>query len=146
MAELLSSTIAKELGLQVACAYSGNKGVHVYGFTGTIKSQDARAGALLVMAELGKKMGGEFVPGDGHYKFDNEDPVTGFSNLSIEVYPKQDSMEGKSYGNLMRLPLGVNQKNPKDPCFFLDQTAPHTVLAPHPDPVALLNGKSPWKD
>lgn len=151
MAEMLSSSIHKELGLQVACAYSGNKGLHVYGFLPEpTHASKARSGALLALEAASDTFSseGEFVPfkGTNFYRYNNDDPVTGFMNLSIEIFPKQDSMDGKDLGNLVRLPLGTNLKNPKDPTFFLDQRAPHDSLVPHPDPVALLLGKSPWED
>lgn len=149
MAEMLSSAIHKELGIQVVCSYSGNKGIHVYGFTGVVPAHEARAGALLALEAAGNSFSatGEFVPvvGKNFYQYNSDDPVDGFRNLKIELFPKQASMDGKDLGNLVRLPLGRNLKNPKDPCFFLDQSAPHNELVPHPDPVALLEGRSPWQ-
>lgn len=150
MAEMLSSGIKHALDIQVACAYSGNKGVHVYGFLPELMpAAEARAGALLAMeyaaTSFGRDHAFERFRGVNFYKHSVHDPEHGFDNLSVELYPKQDTMEGKDLGNLVRLPLGKNQKNPKDPCFFLDQTTAHCELTPHPDPRALLLGKSPWE-
>lgn len=150
LGEMISSAIHKELEIPVLCAYSGNKGIHVYGFTGVVGAHEARTGALMALeyAANSFSVDGEFVPtkGNNFYKYNSDNKELGLNNMSIELFPKQDSMEGKSYGNLMRLPLGKNLKNPGDPTFFVDQRLPHTQLAPHPDPVALLNGKSPWED
>lgn len=149
MAEMLSGAVSKELDIPVAVAYSGNKGLHVYGFTGEMSGSQARAGALLAMEAAGQSFSstGEFVPSNGKnfYQYNSDDPIDGFKNLKIELFPKQDSMDGKDLGNLVRLPLGVNKKNPKDPCFFVDQRLPHTELVPHPDPVSLLLSGDPWK-
>jgi hypothetical protein len=129
----------ESIDVQCAVAYSGSKGVHVYGFTGSMDAAAVRQGALLVLDLLD-----EFAPvrGKNFWEHKNSDPVHGFQNFSIEVFPKQTSLEGKSLGNLMRLPLGVNHKSPKDPTFFLDMTSPLAVLAPHSDPVKLLEGNS----
>ena len=45
LARKLVSSIQKELGLACAAAYSGNKGIHVYGFTGPLPAQQVRAAA-----------------------------------------------------------------------------------------------------
>lgn len=150
MAEMLSSAIHTELDIPVACAYSGNKGIHVYGFTGVVDASDAREAALMAMEYAGDSVrsSGEFVAdkGSNFFKYNDDDPITGFSNLSIELFPKQSTMGGKDLGNLVRLPLGRNLKAPKDPTFFLDQTSPLTQLTPHANPVELLNSGNPWKD
>ena len=65
-------------------------------------------------------------------------------NLTVEIFPKQASMKDKDLGNMVRLPLGRNKKNPKDPCFFIDQTLACTELKPHPDPVHLLESGNPF--
>lgn len=125
----------RELGIDCAVAYSGSKGIHVYGMTGSLPAQEVREAAMLVLDLID-----EFDPerGKNFFRHRNDDPVHGFQNFSIEVFPKQDTLDGKSLGNLVRLPLGTNFKNPKDPTFFLDMTAPIAQFKPHPDPVALL--------
>lgn len=139
---MLSSTIKESLGLECAVAYTGAKGVHVYGFTGPVPATVARDGALLVLEELGC-----FAPsrGQNFYKHENDDPVDGYSNFTIEVFPKQDSLDGKDLGNLMRLPLGRNLKS-SDPTFFVDLTRPMADLQPHNNPVGLLTTGNPWLD
>ena len=131
----------QEAGIECAAAYSGSKGVHVYGFTDRMPAKEVRDAALLVL-----ELTDEFQPAKGKnfYKHTNNDPVHGFSNFSIEVFPKQDTLDGKSLGNLVRLPLGVNHKNAKDPTFFLDMTTGYTHFGPHPDPVRLLTEGNPF--
>jgi hypothetical protein len=144
LAEKFSSRISSELGIPTACSYTGNKGIHVYGFTGHIPAAAARAGAEMVLRSFGS-----FEPKVGEDIFwhdTNLDPSDGYSNYTIEVFPKQDAIPAGGYGNLLRLPMGRNLKNPSDPCFFIDQRREHTTLAPHPDPVALLTNGNPWKD
>lgn len=141
LARKLISAIIAETGLPCAAAYSGSKGVHVYGFTGPMPAEQVRAAATYVLESLD-----DWVVEKGHhlYKHKLEDPIMGYPNFSIEVFPKQDSLEGKDLGNLMRLPLGRNLKS-QDPTFFLDLTTPIGVMAPHPNPVQLLEVGNPYE-
>lgn len=141
VASRLMSVIHSELQLPCAAAYSGGKGVHVYAFTGLISAADARDGASIVLDIVG---GWKPSRGDNFYRSIDRDPTTGYPNLSIEVFPKQDSIAGSGLGNLMRLPLGRNLKNPKDPTFFLDMTSPMTVMAPV-DPEFAMTTANPWR-
>lgn len=127
-----------ELTIPCAVAYSGSKGVHVYGFMDEMPASTAREAAQIVLDMLDKQW--ESSTKDGNfYKHKNNDPHHGLSNLTVEVYPKQDELDEYSgFGNLVRLPLGKNHKNPKDPCFFLDMTGSLSDFKPHPDPVRLL--------
>lgn len=130
-----------ELEVPCAAAYSGSKGIHVYGFCGEMPAKEAREGAMLVLDMLD-----EFKPhrGKNFFKHKNQDPHMGFPSFSVEVFPKQDTLEEKDLGNLMRLPLGKNQKNPKDPTFFLDMTTPLGIFKPHADPIKLLETGNPF--
>lgn len=130
----------RQLGIPAAAAYSGGKGIHVYGFTGPMPADECRAGAELVMEMLDEF---EAKRGKHFFQHKNLDPVTGFRNLSVEVFPKQVDLEGKNLGNLMRLPLGRNWKS-QDPTFFLDLKAPPWVMRPHPNPAALLESGDPY--
>lgn len=129
------ATKVRELGIDCGVAYSGSKGIHVYGMTGSLPAKEVREAAMLVL-----DMTDEFeeLRGKNFFKHKNDDPVHGFQNFSIEVFPKQDTLDGKNLGNLVRLPLGRNFKNPKDPTFFLDMTAPIGEFKPHSDPIKLL--------
>jgi hypothetical protein len=134
VAHKLGKAIETELDIPWAAAYSGGKGIHVYGFTGLIPASDARDGALIVLESLGYQA----TRGDNFFKHGD------YENLSVETFPKQGSLDGKDLGNLMRLPLGRNLKAPKEPTFFMDMTAPMGTLAPL-DPVYALTTMSQWK-
>lgn len=140
IAHEFSRVVTEELDLPCAVAYSGGKGVHVYGFTGLVDAAEAREGAQIVIDTLG-----HYKPKRGNNFFvdQNDDPLFGFKNLSIEVFPKQDTLDNKDLGNLMRLVLGKNLKNPKDPTFFIDMTSPIAQMVPV-DSVHALAG-NPWK-
>jgi hypothetical protein len=141
LADKLARATHELLGIDVAVAYSGNKGLHVYGFTGKISAADAREGALLVVEDLG------LTPSKGEIEFrhPSEDPFDGYGNLTVEVYPKQDSLQGKDLGNLVRLPLGRNQRS-SDPAFFVDLTLAATDLRALDPVYALTEGsRNPWK-
>lgn len=138
----------RDLDLPVACTYTGAKGLHVYAFTGAISASDCREGISIILDALTDSHLGpvHLFRGSNFYRFDNQDPVGGQPNITIEVFPKQDSLEGKDLGNLMRLPLGKNLKNPKDPTFFVDMTAPLSEIKPL-DPVYALTeaATQPWR-
>lgn len=132
----LMTIIHDEYELPVAAAYSGGKGVHVYGFTGLAPAADVREIASDVL-----RIAGEFEPtrGDNFYRTIDQSQRNMLRNLTIEVFPKQDSLEGKDLGNLMRLPLGKNLKNPKDPTFFIDMDKGLDQMTPL-DPEVALTG------
>lgn len=142
VADRLCRAIYETLEIPTAAAYSGSKGVHVYGFTGPVKASEAREAAEIVLDSLGQF---ELKKGRNFFQTTNQDPYTGFPDVSIEVFPKQESLSGKDIGNLMRLPLGRNMKS-TDPTFFIDQRAPQFKLVPHPDQIALLKSGNPWHD
>lgn len=143
MAGLLASRIVTELDIPVVAYYSGNKGVHVYGFTGLVDASLAREGARLVLDAMGCW---EPKRGDVFFQHLDKDPGTGYPNLSVEVFPKQDTLANEGgLGNLMRLCLGKNLKNPKDPTFFIDLRSPLNQLVPV-DPVWALTTASQWGD
>lgn len=138
----LLGAIQTHLDIPCAAAYSGSKGIHVYGFTGPMPAFEVREGALMCLDALDEF---ELYKGKNFYRHKNTDPIHGYPSFSIEVFPKQTSVsEGGGFGNLMRLPLGVNQKNPKDPTFFLDMTGPLAEFKPHADPVKLLTTGNPF--
>jgi len=139
IAHELTVVIERDLELPCAVAYSGGKGVHVYGFCGKVPAAEAIEGAHIVLDTLGHWRASR---GTNFYKDTNEDVLRGFQNFCIEVFPKQTTMTDDSLGNLMRLPLGRNMKS-TDPTFFIDMTSPMGVMAPV-DPMHALAG-NPWK-
>lgn len=144
LASKLAGVIRKDLELPCAVAYSGSKGVHVYGFLPEEKrdASEAHEAALLTL-----DLSNEFAPSRGKvfFKHKNQDPLEGYPSFSVEIFPKQGSIEGKTHGNLMRLPLGRNLKS-SDPTFFLTMTGPMSEFTPHPDPVFLLDQGDPFRE
>ena len=148
VAHTLAEKIHRELEIPVAVTYTGAKGLHVYGLTGLMSAKDVREGAQIVIDSLADTSLGALNPtrGTNFFKFDNQDPVTGQPNVQIEVFPKQDSLDGKDLGNLVRLPLGRNMKNPKDPTFFVDMTSSLSEIKPLDPIFALTDGaRQPWR-
>lgn len=157
LANKLTRVIYDEFEIPVAVAYSGSKGVHVYGFTGLLPAEQVRDGAELVLKAAGCF---ERSKGMSVYRHKTihtgvtdqagnpiEDHELSFSQFSIEIYPKQTKIEPGGFGNLMRLPLGKNLKNPKDPTFFLDLRKDFGEGAFSPrDPIEALTVPNPWKD
>lgn len=141
VAEKISRIVAEDFELPVVTAYSGRKGLHVYALTGPIKASEAREAAETVLALTGEF---ELFRGKNFYRHVDQDPMNGFPNVTVELFPKQAGLEGKDLGNLMRLPLGRNAQSP-DPTFFIDQRAPMMKLVPHPDPIELLSTGRPWQ-
>lgn len=120
-------------------AYSGSKGVHVYAFFDEpTPAAEAREGAQILLREIGwsPKSKNFWVP-------DNKDPVTGFPNFEIEIYPKQDEVGADRYGNLMRLPLGRNFKSERDTAFFIDFDGPMSDMR-KADPLDALTILNPF--
>lgn len=99
-------------GLKTMVSYSGAKGMHAYVCLepGT-SAHDAREMISVII----ESFEGDFVPAKGKNFFRHA-----FANpaVSIEVFPKQEEVSADGFGNLVRLPLGVNQKSGK-PGFFL---------------------------
>lgn len=130
VARLLALEIRILLGIPAAIAYSGNKGLHVYGYTGLIAASDARDAALAVLSEKDR-----FVASRGQVFFKSRDED--FECVSVEAFPKQVSLEGKDLGNLMRLPLGKHLKS-GNPAFFIDNDAQGAIIRPHGNPVEAM--------
>jgi hypothetical protein len=136
LAGQIASVVHAQLELECAVAYSGAKGLHVYGFTGRMPASDARDGAALVMEQMG---GWEPVQ-----KRASTFQHKNYPQFTVEVFPKQSELSGGGFGNLMRLPLGRNLKSP-DPTFFVDMAAPVNELRPVDAMWALTEGAtSPW--
>lgn len=143
MAHQLVREIEDTLGIKALAAYSGSKGIHVYGFCGKgTPAKVAREAAQFILDGLGwQLLRGQNVY---HYQGNDIEPYLHYyQHYTLEVYPKQDSLEGKDLGNLMRLPLGINYKSPKDGAFFIDMRTPLNDLAPM-DPLEALTSKNIW--
>ena len=144
MANMLMRGVHDHLQVPTTMAYTGSKGVHVYAFTGLVEAELAQVGQQVVLDGLGtfqKKRGNNFYR---HVELDTEE--TSFAELEVEVYPKQgDLNEGRQFGNLVRLPLGVNRHNPSHPCFFMDARGNYGSRAiMHRDALDALTNDDPW--
>jgi len=135
MAEGLAVAIDRKLGIPVSILNSGGKGLHVYGFTGPIPAEIAREMALGILEYFGC-----FVPSRGNNFFKH---IDAYPTLEIEVFPKQGTKEKSGYGNLMSLPLGINQRTGK-PKYFVNCKSGHDSL-PEQNPMLALNGHQPWE-
>jgi len=123
-----SHRITTESGVDctTVLSYGGGKGLHVIGiFKDPLPASASRS---LAEAILGSFNCFELVRGDIFWKHTDHYP-----ELTIEVFPKQTEVSPGSYGNLMRLPLGINAKTGRD-AFFV---RPGKILTPD-DPIYTL--------
>jgi hypothetical protein len=132
----LASKIVEMIDVPAAVLYSGNKGIHVYGLVGEQPAADVRLAAELVL----KSWGGRYEAFRGNNFYRDTDPE--YEALSIEVFPKQESLEGKDLGNLLRLPLGVNRKS-GNRSFFLESRILGQLSEMHPLD-AMTGAVDPW--
>lgn len=140
IADLLARITVEVLGVPAAVAYSGSKGMHVYGFTGSAPAHDVRGAAMEVVSYADCF---EPLRGKNFYKHRNDDPHIGYGCIDLEVFPKQDDLNGKDLGNLMRLPLGIHGKSKQRSHFVtLNSYADELVEL---DPVVALEGGEPWQ-
>lgn len=132
MAEGLAIRTKRMYDIPVAVAYSGSKGLHVYAWTGSIDAGEARKAADEVFKSFGC-----FEQSRGENFWIHS--AAAYPNISIERFPKQSSVGDGGFGNLMRLPLGVNKKS-GNKGFFLDMSQPYNTLAPATAHEVLANG------
>lgn len=119
--------------LLVLVAFSGSKGIHVYGCFG--KETSAKAARVVATSVLEGFGCFEPMRGNNFYKH-----VDQYPSLTVEIFPKQEDVGGgKRLGNLLRLPLGINQKT-KRRAFFYRLDAPQEHLIPDDPTVALTLG------
>lgn len=146
MAEGLSLAVERQLKVKTVIVWTGGKGAHVYGLTGRVPAAEARGAARWVLDDFGVF---ETFRGDCFFRHvHRDDPTKGYPHVTLEVFPKQDDLDGKDLGNLLRLPLGVNRKTGQK-SFFLDPTAPKGTVAALDPSVALSgmlwDGREVWK-
>ena len=91
----------------VAVCDTAGKGLHVYGLTGTRPAAAQRELALGLL-----KLVGDFVPlkGKNFFQYRPESDPESLNAVTIEVFPKQDTLQAGGLGNLLALPLGVNRR------------------------------------
>ena len=133
MTESFARRCHRILGVKVLASYSGCKGMHVYACLdpGT-QASEAREGATLVI----DSMDGLIVPDHGKNFFKHE---SAFTTLSIELFPKQTEVGADGFGNLVRLPLGVNKKS-GGRGFFIDLNTPQDKFRVDDPALALKEG------
>lgn len=130
----------------VAVAYSGGKGLHVHVFCGERTALAARNMGNLIITSFPNWFTGEdsrFVPVTGGSN-SWRDSTDLYSNITIEIYPKQDVLGEGGYGNLVRVPLGIHPTSRRK-SYFIDLGS---IPAWHPlaefDPlIALTKGCIP---
>ena len=120
------------LEMPVALAYSGGKGVHVYAFLDSMPASDVR----VIGHEVLDSYTGVFraVRGDSFFE-----GATSYRQVGLELFPKQDDLEGKDLGNLLRLPLGVNRKTGQKG-FFIDINKGYDKMLPDDPALVLAHG------
>lgn len=124
--------------VHVAMAYSGGKGLHVYGFTGLAPVANVHNLAIKIL-ESTKAF--EPVRGNVFWRHRSE-----FQSFDVEVFPKQQAMDGKDYGNLMALPLGVHAATGQRR-FFVDSPGENIYAGFNErEPTEILEGRLPWGD
>lgn len=142
-ASLLAKSAHDALNVPTAVEYSGNKGLHVYCFLGpNFPANEAYEASQLIMESTGR-----FTPrrGSNFWRDINEnDPVMGLGNLTIETFPKQPEVSSDGFGNLVALPLGRNRKWMADEKFFVSLVSPLTELLPVSMATAIEQGQ--WSD
>lgn len=136
-AEVLARHAHKILGVDVAISFSGAKGCHVYLLTGLDIAADVRAAAVTVLEAVGL-----WHPTRGQNFYGSDNPESAYT---IEVFPKQDTLDSKDLGNLLRLALGINRKSGK-PGLFLRVGGGKRASFHAMDPIAALSGELPWKN
>ena len=139
VAEGLARKIDSVLGIPVAILDSGGKGLHVYGFTGSVPASAAQelANSILEAGPWERSKGNAFWR---HYAADKHGT---YQYLEIEVFPKQTELEPGGYGNLMKLPLGVNRKTGRKSTFISTRGGLDTLT--EMDATRALEGDMPWE-
>lgn len=119
--------------LTVMATFSGSKGLHILGsFPEPTTGTASRAVAVSILESFGcfKRHKGKnfWVHALGEYP-----------GIKIETFPKQTSIGNGGFGNLLRVPLGINQKTGAQG-FFYNLEAPLESLEPDDPILALTKG------
>ncbi|MBT8212451.1 MAG: hypothetical protein KJN71_04805 [Acidimicrobiia bacterium] len=110
IADGLAWAIENKIGIKAAVSFSGSKGMHVYGLYGQkVLAREAIAQSHHLIGQYSS-----LVP---QSKLQNWKSIN-VPGTTIEIFPKQDRVSEGSYGNLMRLPLGIHKKTGARSFFF----------------------------
>ena len=140
LASGLAWRIKKRYGFDAVVSYSGGKGLHVYALCGKRPAADCRAMAVGLLRSW--TMGGDpiFEPTRGEVFWRRTGDE--FKCVDVELFPKQDTLSKKEYGNLMRLPLGKHGRTGQR-AFFVDlsqQPTRHDLFVEEDALLALTEG------
>jgi hypothetical protein len=121
----------EELETPHITAYTGSKGLHVYALCGLMPAEDAIIGAHAVIEAINDLTpDGNLIPSLGNVFFQWDNPNNPEMSLfEIEVFPKQGKISEDGFGNLLRVPYGLNKKS-KDHTFFIDEETRLSELTP----------------
>ncbi len=141
MAEGLAQRVIRmNAASHVAITNSGGKGMHVYGFMNEPNlAVDVREVALDVLSTKSDTAVFEPIKGDNFWRYRS---AGAYSNITIEVFPKQEAVSKGGFGNLLRLPLGVNLKTGKRGYFVNCKSGLNKL--PEMDAIRALSGDLPW--
>ena len=87
-------------GMETLLEFSGNRGYHIWGF---LPKKIPAAKVRSILGNLEKRF-----------------TVIDSDKLHWEIFPKQDSLDGKGLGNLIKMPLSLHNKSGKH-SFFVDE-------------------------
>ncbi len=135
MSEGIARRVESLMKIPVAIATSGGKGFHVYCFTGSIPAEAAKslaAGILEGWTCFTQTKGSNFWMHKTEYQ-----------DIEIETFPKQGTVSESGMGNLMALPLGINQRTGKEKFFVSTRSSLDRIKKM--DAERALGGEYPWE-
>jgi len=92
--------LSKKLGLKTLIEFSGGKGYHFwYFFKEPVPAKSVRELLQPMVEQLNRDV----------------------SIFHLELFPKQDKLQGKGFGNLVKLPLGIHRLSGKKSYFLVQQ-------------------------
>lgn len=137
VAEQVYAACVDRLKSPVLVADSGGKGVHVYVLPGQRSADQLREVGCKLLDGLGwyPTKANNFWTAPGFETTDENDRPA--YQVTIEVFPKQSSVDSDGFGNLMRLPCGVHAKTRRK-YKFLDMGGDYVGWPHELDPLKAL--------
>lgn len=143
LAEGIAHRIHRMQKFPVAVVSSGGKGMHVHVYCGTRPASEARALANKSLSSwIDPETGDNLFKKQGSFQWKHT--LEMYAPITMEVFPKQDTINETGFGNLVRLPLGTHPTT-KQRSYFIDlATDPVRHPAAELDPlIALTEGCLP---